>query len=46
MEVFTIWLPNSGYMHDNRPHSTRFGPNHHPLNANTEEAFWVPTEDL
>jgi AraC family transcriptional regulator len=45
MNIFNEWLPTAGYILDQRPHFTRFGPNHHPMDENAEETFWIPITD-
>lgn len=41
-EIFTVWLPQSGYRLDDRPHFAVMGEKYTNSSADSEETFWVP----
>ena len=40
--IFSIWLPDSGYILDNRPHFEILGENYKNGDPNSEEEIWIP----
>jgi AraC family transcriptional regulator len=40
--IFRIWLPNSEYLLDNRPHFELLGANYKNNDPNSEEEIWIP----
>ncbi len=40
--IFTTWLPNSGYVLDNRPHFEILGENYKNNDPSSEEEIWIP----
>lgn len=40
--IFGIWLPNSEYKLDNRPHLAIMGPNYRPDDPQAKEEIWIP----
>lgn len=41
-EIFTEWLPQSGYRLDNRPHFEVLGEKYQNGSDNSEEEIWIP----
>lgn len=42
--IHTIWLPNSEFEIDDRPHFEKLPEDYHPSNPITEEEIWVPVK--
>lgn len=42
--IFSTWLPNSGYLPDNRPHFAVMGEKYKNDDANSEEELWIPVK--
>lgn len=42
--IFTEWLPQSGYMLDNRPHFEVLGEKYKNNSADSEEEIWIPVK--
>ncbi len=40
--IYTKWLPNSGYILDNRPHFELLGEKYKNNAPNSEEEIWIP----
>ena len=40
--VYGVWLPNSAYVLDDRPHFAVMGPDYRPDDPEAEEELWVP----
>jgi AraC family transcriptional regulator len=40
--IFTEWLPNSGYLLDNRPHFEILGERYKNDHPDSEEEVWIP----
>jgi AraC family transcriptional regulator len=40
--ILQTWLPNSGYMLDNRPHFELLGDKYRRNDPNSEEEIWIP----
>ncbi len=40
--IFGIWLPNSVYLLDNRPHFELLGDNYKNAKNDSEEEIWIP----
>ena len=40
--IFETWLPNSGYLLDNRPHFEILGAKYKNEDPNSEEEVWIP----
>jgi AraC family transcriptional regulator len=40
--IFEMWLPNSGYLLDNRPHFEILGAKYKNEDPNSEEEVWIP----
>lgn len=40
--IFGSWLPQSGYLPDNRPHFEQIPPGYRPDDPEAEEEVWVP----
>jgi len=40
--IFGMWLPNSGYTLDNRPHFEILGKKYKNEDPNSEEEIWIP----
>ncbi len=40
--IFGTWLPDSGYMLDNRPHFEIMGEKYKNNDPDSEEEFWIP----
>lgn len=40
--IFSDWLPNSGYMVDNRPHFEILGEKYKQGSLDSEEEIWIP----
>ncbi len=40
--IFGVWLPQSGYQLDDRPHFEVLGPNYRPNDPHAEEEVWIP----
>ncbi len=40
--IFGLWLPQSGYKLDERPHFEVLGPNYRNEYPNSEEEIWIP----
>jgi AraC family transcriptional regulator len=40
--IFEIWLPNSDYLMDNRPHFEILGEKYKNEDPNSEEEIWIP----
>jgi AraC family transcriptional regulator len=40
--IFTVWLPNSEYQLDNRPHFEVLGEKYKNNDPNSEEEIWIP----
>jgi len=41
-EIFTTWLPSSGYALDNRPHFEILGAKYQNGSDDSEEEIWIP----
>lgn len=41
-EIFTIWLPNSTYKLDNRPHFAVMGEKYKHNDSTSQEEIWIP----
>ncbi len=44
--IFTEWLPQSGYLLDNRPHFEVLGKNYRNNDPESEEDIWIPVKAL
>jgi len=44
--IFGIWLPDSGYVIDDRPHFEILGENYNAADPNAEEEIWIPVKPL
>ena len=42
--IFRSWLPESGYLLDDRPHFERMGVNYDPNDPTAEEEIWIPVK--
>ncbi|OWY22409.1 AraC family transcriptional regulator [Sphingobacteriales bacterium UPWRP_1] len=42
--IFGTWLPNSGYILDNRPHFEVLGAKYSNNNPSSEEEIWIPVK--
>jgi AraC family transcriptional regulator len=42
--IFTIWLPNSDYVLDNRPHFEVLGEKYKNNDPDSEEEIWIPVK--
>ena len=40
--IFSVWLPNSNYLLDDRPHFEVLGEQYKNNDPNSEEAIWIP----
>ena len=40
--IFTVWLPNSAYVLDNRPHFEILGEKYKNNDTSSEEEIWIP----
>ncbi len=40
--IFRTWLPNSGYLLDDRPHFAIMGEKHKQDDPDSEEELWIP----
>jgi AraC family transcriptional regulator len=40
--IFETWLPNSGYLLDNRPHFEILGAKYKNEDPDSEEELWIP----
>jgi AraC family transcriptional regulator len=40
--IIGVWLPQSGYVLDNRPHFELLGPKYKPGDPKSEEEIWIP----
>jgi AraC family transcriptional regulator len=40
--IFGTWLPNSGFLLDNRPHFALMGQKYKKEDPNSEEELWIP----
>ena len=40
--IFRIWLPNSGYLLDDRPHFAVMGEKYKQESSDSEEEIWIP----
>ncbi|OED40127.1 AraC family transcriptional regulator [Flavobacteriaceae bacterium (ex Bugula neritina AB1)] len=40
--IYATWLPNSGYVLDDRPHFEVLGENYKNNDPNSEEEIWIP----
>lgn len=40
--IHAVWLPNSEYKLDNRPHFEKLSPSYSPMSTVNEEEIWVP----
>jgi AraC family transcriptional regulator len=40
--IFTVWLPKSEYLLDNRPHFDKLGEKYKNGDPNSEEEIWIP----
>lgn len=43
--IFDVWLPNSNYILDNRPHFEILGEKYKNNDPNSEEEVWIPIRD-
>jgi AraC family transcriptional regulator len=43
-EIFSQWLPQSGYVLDDRPHFERLGEKYKNNSADSEEEIWIPVK--
>ena len=43
--IFQNWLPNSGYLLDNRPHFEILGERYKNNNPDSEEEIWIPIKE-
>ncbi|MCF6224666.1 MAG: GyrI-like domain-containing protein [Flavobacteriaceae bacterium] len=43
--IFNVWLPNSGYLLDNRPHFEVLGKKYKNGDPNSEEDIWIPIKE-
>ncbi|HQU82998.1 MAG TPA: GyrI-like domain-containing protein [Pyrinomonadaceae bacterium] len=43
--IFGQWLPNSGFMLDERPHFEVMSANYRADDPNAEEEIWIPVKD-
>jgi AraC family transcriptional regulator len=43
--IFGTWLPNSGYILDNRPHFEVLGEKYKNADPNSEEEIWIPIKE-
>lgn len=41
-QIYTVWLPNSGYQLDNRPQFELLGEKYKNNDPNSEEEIWIP----
>ncbi len=44
--IFRVWLPNSIYTLDNRPHFEVLGDNYKNNDPNSEEEVWIPIKEI
>lgn len=44
--IFKVWLPNSIYTLDNRPHFEILGANYKNNDPNSEEEVWIPIKEM
>ncbi|ALM07297.1 AraC family transcriptional regulator [Sediminicola sp. YIK13] len=44
--IFEVWLPNSIYSLDNRPHFEVMGDNYKNNDPNSEEEVWIPIKKI
>lgn len=44
--IFTEWLPQSGYILDNRPHFEVLGEKYENGNDSSEEEIWIPVKPI
>lgn len=42
--IFTVWLPDSGYQLDDRPHFEVLGAKYINGDPNSEEEIWIPVK--
>jgi len=42
--IFSEWLPNSGYLLDNRPHFEILGEKYRQRSPDSEEEIWIPVK--
>ncbi|MCD9186050.1 MAG: GyrI-like domain-containing protein [Pyrinomonadaceae bacterium] len=40
--IYGVWLPNSEFELDGRPHFEVMSANYHPADPNAEEEIWIP----
>lgn len=43
--IFSEWLPNSGYLLDNRPHFEILGEKYKQGSPDSEEEIWIPVKE-
>ncbi|WP_431124862.1 GyrI-like domain-containing protein [Flagellimonas flava] len=43
--IFTVWLPNSKYLLDDRPHFEVLGSKYRNNDPNSEEEIWIPIKE-
>jgi len=43
-DIFTVWLPQSGYVLDSRPHFEVLGSKYQNGSNNSEEEIWIPVK--
>ena len=43
--IFSVWIPNSKYMVDDRPHFEVLGPKYKNNDPNSEEEIWIPIRE-
>lgn len=43
--IFSVWIPNSNYTVDDRPHFEVLGPNYKNNDPNSEEEIWIPIKN-
>ncbi len=43
--IFNVWLPDSGYILDNRPHFAIMGERYKNNSPDSEEELWIPVKN-
>ncbi len=44
-QIYSVWLPNSGYVLDNRPQFEVLGEKYKNNDPNSEEEIWIPIKN-
>jgi AraC family transcriptional regulator len=42
--IYGVWLPNSEFLLDDRPHFEVLPPSYHPFNVSNQEEIWIPVK--